>query len=200
MSLKSLMNKFWSMLLFGIVAIVVGVLIFIYHQYFVTIVMIAGGIGAVANGIYTLTSIKRWHFDKSTKTLAIIKGILITLLGLAAILVPMFVAQTAITILVYAFAIGLVFSSIVSFQNAAMARSFLPDAPIEHFIFEGVIGLLLAIILFTNPTAVLTTFAKIVGILVCIAGVASILWAIRLRKLAKNATVIEVKAEVKDAE
>ena len=200
MSLKSLMNKFWSMLIFGIVAIGIGILICVYSKSFITIMMIAGGLGAMVNGLYTLFSIKRWHFSSATKTLAIVKGIVITLLGLAAVLVPMFVAQTAITILVYAFAIGLIFASFVSFQNAATARSFIPGAPIEHFIFEGVIGLLLAVILFANPTAVLTTFAKVIGIVSIVAGVAFIVWAFRLRHLAKNATIIEVKAEVKDAQ
>ena len=200
MSLKSLMNKFWAMLVFGIVAIGLGILIFTHYGSFVTIIMIAAGLGALGNGLYTLFNIKKWHFDKSTKTLAIVKGVVTTLLGLAAVLVPMFVAQTAITILVYAFAIGLVFAAIVSFQNAATARSFVPDAPIDHFIFEGVISLLVAIILFTNPTAVLSTFAKIVGILFVVAGIAAIVWAFRLHSLAKNATVVEVKAEVKDAD
>ncbi len=200
MSLKSLMNKFWAMLVFGILAIALGVLIFIYCGKFVTIMMVASGLGAMYNGLYTLFSIKRWHFDSATKTLAIVKGIIITLLGLAAVLVPMFVAQTAITILVYAFAIGLIFSAVVSFQNAATARTFLPDAPIDHFIFEGVLSILVAILLFANPTAVLTTFAKVIGIVIVVAGVAAIVWAFRLRSLAKNATVVEIKAEVKDAE
>lgn len=200
MSLKSLTKKFWAMLVLGVLAIALGVLIFIYCNSFVTIMMIAAGLGAMSDGLYTLFSIKRWHFDSTTKTLAIVKGLVTTLLGLAAVLVPMFVAQTAITILVYAFAIGLVFSAVVSFQNAATARTFLPGVPIDHFIFEGVISILVAILLFANPTAVLTTFAKIIGIIIAVAGVVSIIWAFRLRKLAKNATVIEVKAEVKDAD
>lgn len=200
MSLKNLMNKFWSMLIFGIFCIALGVLIFIYNKFFVTIMMIAAGLGSVVNGLYTLFSIKRWHFDSTTKTLAIIKGILITLLGLAAILVPMFMAQATFTVLVYSFAIGLIISAVVSFQNAATARTFLPGAPIEHFIFDGVVSILVAILLFANPAGLLATFAKVIGIIIAVCGIASIVWAFRLRSLAKNATVIEVKAEVKDAQ
>lgn len=200
MSLKNLAKKFWTMLVFGLIVIAVGVLIFIYSEYFVTILMIAAGVGAICDGFYTLFSIKGWRFSSATKTLAILKSIVTILLGLAAVLVPMFVAQTAITILVYAFAIGLIFSAVVSFQNAATARSFLPGIPIDHFIFEGIVSILVAVLLFTNPTAVLTTFAKVIGIVIAVFGFGAIIWAFRLRRIAKNATVIEVKAQVKDAD
>lgn len=199
MSLKSLAKKFWAMIIFGLMVIAVGVLIFIYSDYFVTILMIASGIGAICDGFYTLFSIKRWHFLATTRALAIMKSIISILLGIAAVLVPMFVAQTAITILVYIFAFGLIFSAIVSFQNAATARSFLPGIPIDHFIFEGIISILIAILLFTNPTAVLTTFAKVIGIVIAVFGFGSIVWAFRLRRLAKNATIVEIDAKVKDA-
>ncbi len=200
MSLKNLAKKFWAMLFFGLIVIAVGVLIFIYSDYFVTILMIAAGVGAICDGFYTLFSIKGWRFSSATKTLAILKSIVTILLGLAAVLVPMFVAQTAITILVYAFAIGLIFSAVVSFQNAATARSFLPGIPIDHFIFEGIVSILVAVLLFTNPTAVLTTFAKVIGIVIAVFGCGAIIWAFRLRRIAKNATIIEVKAQVKDAD
>lgn len=198
--LKGYRAKFVAMLLVGVLVVGLGILIITHSDSFIKIMMIASGIGALCDGLYTLFNIKRWHFASATKTLAIVKGVLTTLVGLAAILVPMFVAQTAMTVLVYAFAICLVFSAFVSFENAAMARSFIPGISTSHFFVEAVVSILVAIILFAKPTAVLTTFAVVVGVIVALLGVGVFVWAFRFLKLAKNATIIEVEATVKDAE
>lgn len=200
MALKGYRTKFAATLLIGLLVVGLGILIVTNSNSFIKIMMIASGVGALCNGLYTLFNIKRWHFASTTKTLAIVKGILTTLVGLAAILVPMFVAQTAMTVLVYAFAICLVFSALVAFENAAMARSFIPGISTSHFFVEAVVSILVAIILFAKPTAVLTTFAVVVGIIVSLIGVGTIVWAFRVLHLAKNATVIEVEAKVKDAD
>lgn len=199
MALKGYKSKFAIMLLIGVLVIGIGALIVTHSESFIKIMMIASGLGTLCDGLYTLFSVRRWHFASTTKTLAIIKGLVSTLIGLAAILVPIFVAETAMTILVYSFAVCLVFSAVVSFQNAAMARSFIPGIPTGHFYAEAIVSLLVAIILFAKPTEVLTTFAIVVGIVVIISGVGVIIWAFRLLKLAKNATVIEINASVKDA-
>lgn len=199
MSLKGFRTKFIAMFLVGLLVIGVGVLIITHSGSFIKIMMIASGVGALCDGLYTLFSIKRWHFLSATKTLAIIKGLDTTLIGLVAILVPIFDVGTAMTVVVYAFAISLVFSAVVSFQNAAMARTFIPGISTSHFFIEAIVSLLVAIIFFAKPTDVLTTFGIVVGILTILAGIGTIVWAFRLLKLAKNATVIEVNAKVKEA-
>lgn len=200
MALKGYRTKFAAMLLVGVLMLGLGILIVAKSDSFIKIMMIASGVGFLCDGLYTLFNIRRWHFASTTKTIAIVKGVVATLIGLAAILVPMFVAQTAMTVLVYAFAICLVFSAVVAFQNAAMARSFIPGVSIGHFIVEAAVSLLVAIILFAKPTAVLTTFAVVVGIVVALFGAGLSAWAFRFLKLSKNAAVVEVEAKVTDAE
>lgn len=200
MALKDYRLKFAATLVIGILVVALGILIVTNSNSFIKIMMIASGIGAMCNGLYTLFNVKRWHFASATKTLAIVKGVLTTLIGLAAILVPMFVAQTAMTVLVYAFAVCLLFSAFVAFENAAMARSFVPDADTGHFFVEATVSILVAVILFAKPTAVLTTLAVVVGIIIALLGVGTIVWAFRALHIAKNATVIEVQAQIKDAD
>lgn len=200
MALKGYRAKFAAMILVGVLVIGLGILIVTHSNSFIKIMMIASGIGALCDGLYTLFSVKRWHFASVTKTLAITKGVLTTLIGLAAVLVSIFAQEAAMAVVVYSFAVCLVFSAVVSFENAAMARSFIPGISTSHFFVEAVVSLLVAIILFARPTEVLNTFAVVVGVAVSLFGVGVIVWAFRLLKLAKNATVIEVEAKVKDAE
>ena len=95
----------------GIAALAVGILVMNHTDALIKIVMIAAGIGACVDGFYTIMGIKKWNFTEKTKTLATIKGYESMVLGLAAILIAIFAADTAITVMVWIFAIGLLFSA-----------------------------------------------------------------------------------------
>ena len=105
----------------GAAALAVGILVMNHTDALIKIVMIAAGIGACVDGFYTIMGIKKWNFTEKTKTLATIKGYESMVLGLAAILIAIFAADTAITVMVWIFAIGLLFSAVVAFENATVA-------------------------------------------------------------------------------
>ena len=160
----------FNMVLIGAVALVAGILILNNTGSFLKIVMIGAGIGAVIDGIYTLVGIKKWKYTDLTKRLAVIKGVESLVVGIAAILVAIFAADAALTVMVYIFAIGLVYSSVVAFQNAAMVAKFdIPDMK-AHFIVEGVIGILVAILLFFKPVDTLVKVIQVLAIVAIIAG------------------------------
>lgn len=153
-----------KMILVGVVAIIVGVLIIGHTDSFLKIVMIAAGIGAIINGIYTLAGVKKWNLKDLTKKLAMIKGFESLVVGLAAVLIAIFAAETALTVMVYIFAVGLVFSSIVAFENAAVAKNFDIADMRSQFLVEGVISLLVAILLFFKPVDTLVKVVQILAI------------------------------------
>ena len=154
----------------GIAALAVGILVMNHTDALIKIVMIAAGIGACVDGFYTIMGIKKWNFTEKTKTLATIKGYESMVLGLAAILIAIFAADTAITVMVWIFAIGLLFSAVVAFENASVSGKTSVEDMRKHFLVEGVIELLVAIILFFKPVDTMYTLIRILAVILIIAG------------------------------
>lgn len=153
-----------KMILFGAASLAVGILINSHTDALIKIVMIAAGIGACVDGFYTLVGMKKWKFSDTTKTLVTIKGYESMVLGIAAILIAVFAADTAITVMVYIFAIGLLFSAVVAFQNASVAGKFEIEDMRSHFFVEGIIELLVALLLFFKPVDTVYTIVRILAI------------------------------------
>lgn len=187
-----------KMLLAGAVILAVGILVMTHTDSFMKIVMIAAGIGTFVDGLYTLNGMKKWKYTDATRTLALIKGIESVAIGTAAVLVAILAAETALTVMVYIFAIGLVFSAIVAFENAATASRFGILEMRSHFIVEGIIASLVAIILFFRPVETLYKVVQILSIaLIVIGGTLVIVSVVAMfKKKSDDATVIVEEAEV----
>lgn len=187
-----------KMILFGAAALAVGILILNHTDALIQIVMIAAGIGACVDGFYTLAGMKKWKFSDTTKTLATIKGYESMVLGIAAILIAIFAADTAITVMVYIFAIGLLFSAVVAFQNATVAGKFEIEEMRSHFFVEGIIELLVAIILFFKPVDTVYTLVKILAIGLIVIG--AIMVCVPIYVLAKGKDGGEAEVVIGEAE
>lgn len=187
-----------KMLLAGVVILAVGILVMIHTDSFMKIVMIAAGIGTFVDGLYTLNGMKKWKYTETTRTLAMIKGIESVAIGCAAVLVAVFAAEAALTIMVYVFAIGLVFSAVVAFENAATASRFGIVEMRTHFIVEGIIATLVAIILFFRPVETLYKVVRILAIVFIVIGGAMVIASIVafFSKRSGEADVIVEEAEV----
>ena len=182
----------------GIAALAVGILVMNHTDALIKIVMIAAGIGACVDGFYTIMGIKKWNFTEKTKTLATIKGYESMVLGLAAILIAIFAADTAITVMVWIFAIGLLFSAVVAFENASVSGKTGVEDMRKHFLVEGVIELLVAIILFFKPVDTMYTLIRILAVILIIAG--AIMIGVPLVVLFKGGTKEEVVEEAEVVE
>lgn len=163
-------KKFITNFILGAVAIALGIIIFTHADKFIMILMIGAGLAGLVNGVSTLLSVKEWNFNDNTKKATLIKGIIISVIGLVAVIVPWFVADTVITVIAIVFGAVLIYSAIIAIKDATDARKANAEADITRFIMEAVIELLLAIILIANPAGILITFAKIVGIGVIVLG------------------------------
>ena len=187
-----------KMLLAGAVILAVGILVMTHTDSFMKIVMIAAGIGTFIDGLYTLNGMRKWKYTDATRTLALVKGIESVAIGVAAVLVAIFAAEAALTVMVYIFAIGLVFSAVVAFENAATASKFGIQEMRTHFLVEGIIASLVAIILFFRPVDTLYKVVRILSVAFIVIGGAMIIVAIvaMFRKKSDEATVIVEEAEV----
>ena len=187
-----------KMLVAGAVILAVGILVMTHTDSFMKIVMIAAGIGTFIDGLYTLNGMKKWKYTDATRTLAMVKGIESVAIGVAAVLVAILAAETALTVMVYIFAISLVFSAVVAFENAATASRFGIVEMRSHFIVEGIIASLVAIILFFRPVETLYKVVQILSIaLIVIGGTLVIVSVVAMfKKKSDDATVIVEEAEV----
>ena len=93
-----------------------------------------------------------------------IKGGETLAIGLAAVLVAIFAADTAITIIVYIFAVGLSFSAVVALQNAIMADKYGIPEKRTRFLVEGIVEIIIAIILFCNPVEIVNKMFQFLAI------------------------------------
>ena len=155
----------------GAVILALGILIINHTESFLKIIMIAAGIGAFLDGFYTLMGVKKWKFTDLTKNLALIKGFESLTLGIAAVLVALFATDTALTVMVYIFAISLVFNAIVALQNSAVAGKFGIEDRRKSFIVEAVIEALIALLLFFKPVETLVKVVQILSIGFIVIGV-----------------------------
>ncbi len=189
-----------KMLLAGAVILAVGILVMVHTDSFMKIVMIAAGIGTFIDGLYTLNGMKKWKYTETTRTLAMVKGIESVAIGCAAVLVALFAVETALTIMVYVFAVGLVFSAIVAFENAATASKFGITEMRSHFIVEGVITSLIALLLFFRPVDTLYKVVRILAIVMIAIGGAMVIASVvaMVGKRSGDGTVIVEEAEVVD--
>ena len=150
----------------GAVILALGILIINHTESFLKIVMIAAGIGAFLDGFYTLMGVKKWKFTDLTKNLTLIKGFESLTLGIAAVLIALCATDTALTVMVYIFAISLVFSAIVALQNSAVAGKFGVEEKRKSFIVEAVIEALIALLLFFKPMETLVKVVHSIGFIV----------------------------------
>ena len=182
-------------LLIGAVALAIGIIIINHANAFLKIIMIAAGIGSLVDGLYTLVGVKKWKFTSTTKTLTTIKGMESTLIGFAAIIMGIFAANEAFTVMVYIFAIGLIFSAVVSIQNASVAGEFDIKDMRGHFMAEAVIQILIAIILFFKPVETLELIVKVLAIAFIVIGSLSLVFSliVMFTKSKKTAEVGEAE-------
>ena len=139
------------MTLAGVAILVFGILSLNYPETFRKIIMIAIGFVAFEDGVFTLIGMKKLNLTDKAKKLSLIKGFESAALGLATILISIFAADTATTIIVYIIAAGILFSAIVSFVNALTAwKDGIPERAIR-FLIEGAIKLIIAVVLFCIP-------------------------------------------------
>ena len=188
-----------STVVIGAIILVIGILIINHTDSFLKIVMIAAGIGAFLDGFYTLMGVKKWKYTDLTKNLTLIKGFESLVLGIAAVIMAIFAADAALTVMVYIFAISLVFSAVVALQNAAVAGKFGITDKRTSFIIEAAIEALIALLLFFKPVETLVKVVQILAIVFIVIGF--IMIAIPIIVLIKgNGKTEEDEAVVVEAE
>lgn len=161
---------FLAWLILGALLLLAGILVIVHSEGFLKIVMVCTGLGAAISGISTLLSIRKIGYLGVSKNLALVKSAATVIVGLIAVFAPLFAAETVVTIVIYALALSLVFSAAVSIENAFAAKKIDKSISVIHLWAEAGLSLVIAIILFANPTAILLTAVKVIGVVAALIG------------------------------
>ncbi len=178
-------------LIFGILAIVIGILLVATPNTCIRAIVIILGFGAIADGIFNLIKNQNLIETKTYKVTILVKSISSLFIGVLAIVLPMAFAGTVWTAMVYILAVYLIVFAVMGFYAAAQIKKTgvsVKDITLRH------LGCLIgAVLLFIIPTKTLgLVILRIIGIILILAGLIFIFLEYRA---SKKEIVVEVKAE-----
>lgn len=176
-------TKLISTLFIAVVLLAAGILVIVYNDAFLKVLAICTGIISVYYGARALFSIPKWKIQGVSRTLGLIKGILLTVFGVFAIISPLVAAETVFSVVMYILAADLAFSAFVSIENAIAVKKLSSEFSVKGLLLEAGLSLVIAIILFTSPAAILTTAVKVIGGILIGIGAGLAFWQIRLASL-----------------
>lgn len=153
---------------------VVGLTMVIAPQTWIQIIVIALGVFAFGNGLYQLLFVRNKIYDVNIKRIILIRGIVSTIVGLLAITLPLILAGTVWTLMLYILAGYLLLSSIAEFislkhlREAGMANKFITTEIIASFA--------LSILLFILPGTIALVLVRIIGVIAIIVSISLGIW------------------------
>ena len=169
-------------IILGIVIAVAGIFLLAAPEASIRIVIVLLGAGAVINGVFNIIRVRPLSDDDQFMLAALIRGIVSIIIGLLACFLPLVffsAAQTVVRVMLYLFAIYLIFSAIAEFFLVYKLHE--ANIPAKQFAGEAVISIIIAIILFMIPANFGLMIIRIFGIIMIVCGAGYALYSYRNR-------------------
>lgn len=157
----------------GTLIAIIGLIMVISPETSIKLAVILLGIAGIVNGVYNLVSVRSLVADRGIKRLIGIRGFLSILIGLVAIILPLFLAGMILYTMVYMLASYLILSAVL--EIIATSRMKKEGVPIKMFTVEIISSFILAAILFAIPAAA-DTILRIIGVVLVVLGVGFVIW------------------------
>lgn len=185
--------KKWNILNGSLLAIL-GLLVVIFPKFWIKLIVIVLGMGAIVYGIYNFKITRALYDDTSYRRTIIIRGIISILIGVCAILFPLVFHEVILKIMIWILVGYFIVSAVLGFYASALLRN--SGINRKKYIFENIALLLVAVVLILiSPTIEDGIIIRIIGIAIIIIGVAIIIYGIIFRKKEDD---IVASYEVKD--
>ena len=187
--------QFFKKVALAAFALVLGVLIAVYSDVFITVIVVASGVYMLVKGIFSLFYDRFTEFavlgtQLKMRRLSVIRSIIGIALGIVALVAPFSFGSAAIAAVAYVVGAMMLFSAFVAAEDAYYQRK--AGFDIKASILQVLLHILIAIVMFAAPQKVAFTVVKIFGIvLACISGIliaVMIITAIKARKLVKDSS------------
>ena len=159
--------KKWNYFIAGLLG-VLGILILIFPAFWIKLIVVLLGLGAVGYGIYNFTYIKKLSDESSYRTIIMIRSLVSIVIGLLAVILPMTVAETMWTIMIYILAVYLVCAACLGFYGMYVLRN--TEVELKNYLLENFILLAIAVFLFLVPAQLGIALVRILGLAVIAVG------------------------------
>lgn len=182
--LEMLMNKArWSFIIRGVIAIVFGILVFIWPLHTLAVLILLFGVFAIVNGVVAVLGALQSLREHQHAWLRGLAGVLSILAGIAALVWP---RETAV-ILFLIIALWAIVTGIVEIGAAFQFR----QLGVEAWILaaSGVISILFGVILLVWPRTGMLALAWLIGVYAIIYGLLLLSRASLLHELEKSSQV-----------
>ncbi len=153
----------------GILTIIVGLLMLFAPEAWTKVIVIFIGASAIINGIFNLFYVRKIISDSSYKRAVIIRGLFSILVGLIAIILPLALAATVWTAMLYVLACYLIISSVIEIYVSYKLKS--NGVNVKPYYGEILLSIVIAIVLFMIPAKLGLLILRIIGAVLCAMGI-----------------------------
>lgn len=176
----------------GGILVAAGIILIAAPVFVTKALVVLLGIGAVAAGVYSLMYDRNLCDAPSYQKTILYKSCANIIVGVLAVLVPLFFVKTAWFAITYILAVYLVISSFGGFYAASQLKG--SDVDRKAITVESLFHLIAAVLLFViGPEKLGTSIVRIIGILTLVAGV--VILTIQIIKLKGTTVVTDVTVE-----
>lgn len=174
---KKYFVKFWWLMLFrGIVALLVSFFALFWTQMTIEVLVVVLGIYMIADGIFTFYSSVKIMQKFKNWWIVLLEGLAEVFLGAIILMFPI----TSILLLIYFVTFWLLFTGILEIWSAYTINWGLVGKWI--MIVVGILSLIVAVVILSNPLLALLKLVKIFGIYMLIFGIAILVFAGEVKK------------------
>ncbi len=159
------------------------------------ILVIALGLSALMSSIVSLVTLKRFHFSRFSFSSTLFKGITGIIIGVLAVVLPLFASESVWNVIMYILASQFVISSFVLYSDSLVLRK--TAFASRPLVIEATISLVLALLLFIFPRESANLFILLLAIIVMVVGLTFILLGYFYSRVPKNVEV-SIKGEMED--
>ena len=177
--------------------LVVGLMMVFSPETCLRIMVVLLGATVFVNGLFNLTKLRGLVKESVFSSIITIRGLFCLVVGLAAMLLPIFfvrVVGTIITVLLYVLAVSLILSAISELVAVLKVQS---SIKIKPYIYEAASSIVVAILLFMLAPGIESKLTVVFGIIICLLGLFALLheWFNR-----KRIVLSEKEIKVRDAD
>lgn len=161
-------------------AALLGLMMLFSPATFIKVIIIAAGCACVVSGILALTGARTLIEDPIYSWCVTGRAALCIIVGALAVILPLAIAKTAWTVMLYILAIELLVSAIVEVYTTLKLK----EAGIDCKFYWGevIVSVAVSFVLFLMPAKIGSALIRIVGACILIAAIALFIWEYRSNK------------------
>lgn len=173
----------------GLLTAVVGLLMLFAPDAWTKVVVIILGVAAIVNGIFNLFYVRSVISDRSYRRAIILRGIISIVVGLVAVVLPLALAATVWTVMLYVLAAYLLVSAALEVYATVKLKA--SGINVKPYYGEIIGSAVLAVVLFVIPAQLGLVLIRICGALLVITGAGVIIWEWKNRNYVVSPTSVK---------